>query len=66
MARRLARLPATGALEVRSAYDAAFANTLDEQLIYETSRQRELLERPAFAEGVRAFMERREPEFGPR
>jgi 2-(1,2-epoxy-1,2-dihydrophenyl)acetyl-CoA isomerase len=66
LAQRLARLPADRALETRRAFDAGFAHTLDEQLTYETERQRELLEQPEFAEGVQAFLERREPVFGPR
>lgn len=66
LAQRLARLPAGRAREARLAFDASATHTLDEQLIYETQRQRELLEQPEFAEGVRAFLERREPVFGPR
>lgn len=66
LTQRLARLPASRALEARRAFDAGFANTLDEQLVYETSRQRELLEQPEFAEGVQAFLARREPVFGSR
>lgn len=66
MARRLARLPPYGALETRSAYDAAICNTLEQQLSYETDRQRELLERPVFAKCVRTFLEKREPVFGSR
>jgi 2-(1,2-epoxy-1,2-dihydrophenyl)acetyl-CoA isomerase len=64
LARRLARLPAHAALEARQAFDAARRHTLAEQLAYEAQRQRELIDRPAFAEGVRAFAEKREPDFG--
>jgi 2-(1,2-epoxy-1,2-dihydrophenyl)acetyl-CoA isomerase len=63
MAQRLAQLPAHGAVEARRAYDAAAANTLQAQLAYEAERQRELLDRPSFAEGVKAFLEKREPRF---
>jgi len=66
IAQRLARLPAHAALETRRAYDAAGRNTLDEQLQYEAERQRELVDRPEFSEGVRAFIEKREPKFQPR
>jgi 2-(1,2-epoxy-1,2-dihydrophenyl)acetyl-CoA isomerase len=63
LARRLARLPTHGATETRNAYAAAARNALPEQLNYETQRQRELIGRPEFAEGVAAFGERREPVF---
>jgi 2-(1,2-epoxy-1,2-dihydrophenyl)acetyl-CoA isomerase len=63
LARRLARLPAHAALEARRAFDAAESNSLPAQLAYEADRQRELIDRPEFAEGVRAFMEKRDPSF---
>lgn len=63
VAQRLAKLPAHAAREIRAAYDAAARHTLVEQMRYEASRQRELLDGPAFAEGVRAFLEKREPVF---
>ncbi len=63
LARRLARLPRHAALETRRAFDAARRHTLAEQLAYEAERQRDLIDRPSFAEGVRAFIEKREPDF---
>jgi 2-(1,2-epoxy-1,2-dihydrophenyl)acetyl-CoA isomerase len=63
LARRLAALPAHAALETRRAYQAARANELPAQLAYEAARQRELIDRDSFAEGVRAFSERRDPVF---
>lgn len=63
LAHRLARLPRHAALEARQAFDAARRHTLPEQLAYEARRQGELLDKPSFAEGVRAFIEKREPEF---
>jgi 2-(1,2-epoxy-1,2-dihydrophenyl)acetyl-CoA isomerase len=66
LAHRLARLPAHAALETRRVYDAAAVNTLAQQLHYEAERQRELLDRPAFAEGVQAFLDKRPPVFPPR
>ncbi len=63
IARRLARLPAHAAIETRQAYEAAGRNNLRAQLQYEAGRQRVLLDRPEFEEGVRAFLEKRDPEF---
>jgi 2-(1,2-epoxy-1,2-dihydrophenyl)acetyl-CoA isomerase len=62
-AERLARLPAHAVLEARKAFEASARHTLPEQLHYESERQRELLNRPAFAEGVSAFLQKRTPTF---
>lgn len=66
IARRLAALPAHAALETRAAFEAAAGHTLTEQLAYEAERQRDLLDRPAFSEGVQAFLDKRAPNFAPR
>lgn len=66
LARRLAALPSHAALETRRVYDAAGVNYLPAQLVYESSRQRDLIDRDTFAEGVRAFAERRDPVFAGR
>ena len=63
IARRLAELPAHAAMETRRVFEAAASNTLPQQLHHEAERQRELLDRPEFAEGVRAFLEKRAPRF---
>jgi 2-(1,2-epoxy-1,2-dihydrophenyl)acetyl-CoA isomerase len=63
VAHRLAKLPGHAALETRRAYEAAGRNDLRAQLQYEAERQCELLDRPEFDEGVRAFLEKREPDF---
>jgi len=62
-ASRLAALPDGGVQEIRRAFDATESNTLPAQLQYEADRQRELIDRDAFAEGVRAFLEKRAPDF---
>lgn len=63
VAQRLARLPAHAAREIRNAYESAGNLTLEAQMHYEAERQRELIDRPEFAEGVKAFREKREPVF---
>jgi len=63
LAQRLARLPAHAVIEARRALEASERHTLSEQLHYESERQRELLNRPAFSEGVAAFLQKRAPEF---
>jgi 2-(1,2-epoxy-1,2-dihydrophenyl)acetyl-CoA isomerase len=66
LAQRLARLPAHAAREIRSVYEHAAQHSLNEQMRHEAERQRELIDRPEFAEGVQAFLAKREPEFAPR
>jgi 2-(1,2-epoxy-1,2-dihydrophenyl)acetyl-CoA isomerase len=63
IAQRLARLPSHAAREIRNAYESAGNETLDAQMHYEAERQRELIDRPEFAEGVKAFLAKREPVF---
>lgn len=66
LAQRLAQSPAHVVLEARALFDAAAVRTLPEQLAYEADRQEQLIDGDAFAEGARAFIERREPHFRPR
>jgi|SRR5690554_792639 len=63
IAGRLAQAPPRSALEARRALDAADSQDLVAQLGYEQDRQRELLDAPAFKEGVKAFFEKRAPVF---
>ncbi|GLS14813.1 enoyl-CoA hydratase-related protein [Hydrogenophaga electricum] len=63
LAQRLARLPAHAALEIRAVYDSAGQASLVEQMAVEAGRQRELIDRPSFVEGVSAFLAKREPVF---
>lgn len=66
IAQRLARLPAHAIAEARQAFAASAQHTLADQLHYESERQRELLERPEFTEGVAAFLQKRQPNFAGR
>ncbi|MDM0013990.1 enoyl-CoA hydratase-related protein [Variovorax sp. J22P168] len=66
IAQRLARLPAHAVQEARRAIEQSERHTLPEQLHYESERQRELIGRPSFAEGVTAFLQKRAPVFPPR
>lgn len=63
VAQRLAALPAHAAQEIRAVYELAGRQTLPEQLHSEAQHQRELIDRPTFAEGVQAFLGKREPVF---
>jgi len=63
MAQRLAKLPAHAALEMRRALDSAAEHDLLTQMSYEAKRQAELIDTPEFAEGLKAFLEKREPSF---
>lgn len=63
VAQRLARLPAHAVIEARKAFEASARHTLPEQLRYESERQRELLSKPSFMEGVSAFLQKRLPSF---
>ncbi len=63
IAMRLSLLPAHAIHEVRALYRASEGNSLEAQLALEMDRQTELADRPAFAEGVRAFLAKRKPVF---
>jgi 2-(1,2-epoxy-1,2-dihydrophenyl)acetyl-CoA isomerase len=62
-ARRLAATPPGVCREVRLAYHAAQANDAATQMDYERLRQRTLLDKPSFNEGLKAFREKRTPNF---
>lgn len=63
IAQRLASLPAHAVVEAREAFEASERHTLKEQLHYESERQRDLIDRPSFREGVSAFLQKRPPVF---
>lgn len=60
---RLATAPTAGLALIKRALDASESNDFDAQLALEASLQREAGMTPDFAEGVRAFMEKRPPVF---
>ena len=63
MASALAKGPTDGLAMQRRILDASEANDLDTQLDLERDFQRTAGSHPDYAEGVRAFMEKRAPAF---
>lgn len=63
LAAGLAAAPRHAAAELKQALELGGRQTLAEQLQYEAERQRELIARDAFQEGVAAFLEKRAPVF---
>jgi len=64
LCRRLSSAPKHSLAAIKRAIDAAGVNNLDQQLDLERDLQRELGRTPDFAEGVRAFLEKRPASFG--
>jgi 2-(1,2-epoxy-1,2-dihydrophenyl)acetyl-CoA isomerase len=63
-AARLAAGPVLATAALKRTLRAAATGTLDEILALEVRLQRECIHHPDFAEGVRAFLEKRPPRFG--
>ena len=66
IAERLAIAPTDGLALAKRALDASAGNTLDQQLDLERDLQREAGRHPDYAEGVKAFMDKRKPAFAGR
>ena len=62
-ARKLTALPARTLALIKQALDASAGNTLDEQLDLEDKLQQQAAVLPDYQEGIRAFIEKRKPEF---
>ncbi len=63
IARRLADMPTRGLGLAKRGFNAGFSNDLDAQLLLEEELQREAGRTADYAEGVRAFVEKRKPVF---
>ncbi|MBV8913220.1 MAG: 2-(1,2-epoxy-1,2-dihydrophenyl)acetyl-CoA isomerase [Acetobacteraceae bacterium] len=63
LALHLAAQPTHGLALTKRAFAASVSNTLDQQLDLERDLQREAGRTPDYAEGVRAFLEKRPPTF---
>jgi 2-(1,2-epoxy-1,2-dihydrophenyl)acetyl-CoA isomerase len=63
LAAHLATQPTEGIALIKEAFNASAVNTLDAQLDLERDLQRRAGRTPDYAEGVRAFMEKRVPRF---
>ena len=63
LAERMANSAIGGLKAVSRAHDHALTNTLSAQLDYELEKQTYFCDQPEFAEGVRAFAEKRTPDF---
>ena len=66
LCRQLAAAPAVALALTKRVLDEAWSNDLDAQLDLEREAQREASLNPDYAEGVRAFLQKRQPAFGAR
>ena len=66
LCRKFAEAPTQGLALIKRALEASATNSLDEQLDLERDLQRDAVMSPDYAEGVRAFVEKRKPDFNGR
>ena len=60
---RLAQAPITGVKATVRAHDQALLQSIEDQLEFEKEEQRHYTNQPVFFEGVKAFIEKRKPNF---
>ena len=63
LAERLAAMPTKGLGLIKNAFNKSFTNDLDAQLDYEEELQRQAGRTYDYSEGVKAFLEKRKPQF---
>jgi len=63
LARRLAKAPPLSLAQIKRAIRSSLTNSLEQQLYLETYAQNFLLETEDFNEGIKSFIEKREPRF---
>ena len=63
LAERFAKAPTDGLARTKRLLDASWTHSLDAHLDLERNAQREAGRSPDYAEGVRAFIEKRPPRF---
>jgi 2-(1,2-epoxy-1,2-dihydrophenyl)acetyl-CoA isomerase len=63
LARHLATMPTRGLALTKKLINASFSNDLQSQLALEEEMQRQAGRTADYAEGVRAFLEKRKPAF---
>jgi len=64
LAGRLAKAPPLAMAQIRRAVHSGLLNDLEQQLYFETYAQSFLFGTKDFVEGINAFLQKREPEFG--
>ena len=63
LAERLAAMPTKALGLIKNAFNKSFTNDLDAQLDYEEELQRQAGRTYDYSEGVKAFLEKRKPQF---